>query len=761
MMSGISKNNILKRTIAGILAGVISVSFNGGLLDSNKTISESSTGSDDYDVIINEEHLLSEASVDGKFDGEGSDYAIGGEGEYEDADKKLCINILEIVPDERMAMAGYTIDGCEPVDATILDALVNQKTGRDGQQWMYCPKLNGYGLTDIAMNKSNPAAMYYVSDKMNGYYEYVGSGKGVYALISKPNGSNVSGNYVKNVEMQSKFSDSKESVITGYNYVWVEDASLNDFANESLDHKTEISKVGDESNLGDRIYVYDHQKHRYLNNDLFLCTMSNFCLGLNNTYGVYTGGSVNEPSSADKVSTSSNYSMVKSWRESNSFKVTTREPGRVTLEDVDNADLIIVACDTADGSYTGAFNIASYIKNDSSSRKVLSSSNDISADVLKRIYKHIVVDEDCAIAYSHGTASGSWQFNTNVGRLACMLFFVNNLNADKLLSDGESQIGTGRDFFKNLLSDYGGDIPNTEIDTINGLKTTDYLYIDNNGMLIVDGSSSSGWNIDFRVFREDWMFNNDLRNHFVKDNYGNWRNGVYISGDYNGLGFYAQSTQGTGRYRNQLCYMEDHTLLAYGSGWASDLAAINSVTNHTPHYTEDGTTNKSYFLSMNIVNGDSMTKEAGTDDVNDFNRNKTLYINKYEINEMPESFTLPLQIKIVTSHPIKSVKVTKVKRTGAPIQEIDTYSTSSGVLEGGGKLGALELKDETKYTDGKAPYISEKDYYKYTLSGEVKLEKKWFKTGSNNTIMIETTNEVGKRAKDIITIVTRDFFGLN
>ncbi len=760
MMRGISKNNILKRAVAVILAGVISVSLKGGLSDNDRIVFESLTESDDYDVIINEDHLLSEAFADGKFDGDGSDYAIGGEGEYEDADKKLCINILEIVPDERMAMAGYTIAGCEPVDITILDALVNQKTGRDGQQWMYCPKLNGYGLTDLATNKSNPAAMYYVSDTMNGYYEYVGSEKGVYALITKPKGSSVSGNYVKNVEMQSKFSDSKESVITGYNYVWVEDDSLTDFVNESFDHKTEVSKVGNESKLGDRIYVYDHQKHRYLNNDLFLCTMSSFCSGLNNTYGIYTGGSVNAPST-NNVSTSSNYSKVKSWRESNSFKVITREPGQVTLGDVDNADLIIVACDTADGSYTAAFNIASYIKSDNSSRKALSSSNDISADVLKRIYKHIVVDEDCAIAYSHGTASGSWQFNTNVGRLACMLFFVNNLYADEQLSSGESKIGTGRDFFKNLLNDYGGDISNTEIDQINGTKTTDYLYIDGSGMLVVDGSSSSGWNIDGRVFKEDWMFNNDLRYHFVKDSYGNWRNGVYISGDYNGLGFYAQSTQGTGRYRNQLCYMEDHTLLAYVSGWAGDLAAINNATNHTPHYTEDGTTNKSYFLSMNIVNGDTMTKEAGTDDINDFNRNKTLYINKYEINEMPESFTLPLQIKIVTSHPIKSVKVTKAKRSGVPLQDINTYSVSPGVLDGGGMLGSLELKDETKYTDGKAPYISEKDYYKYTLSGEIELEKKWFKTGSNNTIMIEATNGVGKSAKDIITIVTRDFFALN
>ena len=764
MMSGISKNNILKRTIAGILAGVISVSFNGGLLDSNKTISKSLAESDDYDVIINEEHLLSEASVDGKFDGEGSDYAIGGEGEYEDADKKRSINILEIVGDYRMAMLGFLIDGCEPVGTADMDAIVNTYPGQEAPQYqVYFRGCNDFNVNnrgnvsiyELAMNSGEHHAMYYYPKTMNGYYECVGRGKGAYALKEKPASVTVDGvEYIKNAVMVSKYANNKTKGYTDYDYVWVEDPSLKSFEKESTDHKTKLNDIKTNPGEGDRIYVYDHYKNKYVNNELFLCMMCNFIEGMDNTKGAYdggsgwsTGGKYSDPGS---IKTNANYARIQEWRKNNTITVKTLEASEVKCSDVDNADLIFFINGESDGSYKKVFGINCYATGDFSPKNSFSASDDISVDVMKRIFKHVVVNEDVALAYSHMNCTGTWNLDTNIKKLGFMLSYMKS--ADKY-NEGVNGVGTGRDFYRYLFDDYGpmaggsGYDTNGETVYFNDRRTTDYIKINDNGDLSFNGNVYSTWGAADYEFQNNWLYTDFLRNYFGR----NGEMTYYIDGGDPG---------DQAKYRNQMIFKETWNMFM-SNGGAKDLFSIMSKITPTPHYVTDGETKRSYFLSMNIVNGDSMTKEAGTDDVNDFNRNKTLYINKYEINEMPESFTLPLQIKIVTSHPIKSVKVTKVKRTGAPIQEINTYSTSSGVLKGGGKLETLELKDETKYTDGKAPYISEKDYYKYTLSGEVKLEKKWFKTGSNNTIMIETTNEVGKSAKDIITIVTRDFFGLN
>lgn len=174
---------------------------------------------------------------------------------------------------------------------------------------------------------------------------------------------------------------------------------------------------------------------------------------------------------------------------------------------------------------------------------------------------------------------------------------------------------------------------------------------------------------------------------------------------------------------------------------------------------------KSYYMSMNIVNGDSVTPELATGGAKDFNRNKTIYINRYELDGMT---TLPINIEIVTSHPIKSISVSKADRTGNKKGDIATYSSASGVLKGGGTLNTVTLTDETDKHEGydssgkPKNYDSEKDYYKYYMSGEIKLNKANFSTKANNTILIEVWNTVSPDpAKDLITIVTRDFFGLN
>lgn len=177
---------------------------------------------------------------------------------------------------------------------------------------------------------------------------------------------------------------------------------------------------------------------------------------------------------------------------------------------------------------------------------------------------------------------------------------------------------------------------------------------------------------------------------------------------------------------------------------------------------EKNVTKKAYYLSMNIINGDSVTSEL-IDTTDSTNKNKTIYLNKYEIEKMNDtSKPLPLDIEIVTSHKISNISLIWKNNKTSEKTTVKTYSNSSGVGEGGGSLGDLELtEDKTDYVDGNAPFDTANNYYKYKLTGTVKIPKDCYKSGANNTVIVEATNEVGKSQVDMITIVTRDFFGLN
>ena len=64
MMKRIPDRSMTGRIIAGILAIVLSISFEGSLA---------------YDTLIVEEHMLPTAMADGKYDGEKSRREVGGE----------------------------------------------------------------------------------------------------------------------------------------------------------------------------------------------------------------------------------------------------------------------------------------------------------------------------------------------------------------------------------------------------------------------------------------------------------------------------------------------------------------------------------------------------------------------------------------------------------------------------------------------------------------------------------------------------------
>lgn len=748
MKKTLAKRIIFRRIIAVCIALVLSTGF---------------AGWSGHETLVIEEHELPVALADGNFDREDSSYDIGGEGEYKDTERKRSINILEIVGDYRMAMIGFLIDGCEPIGSGDMDAIVNTYPGKAVPQYQVyfkgCNEFNvnnrgDVSIYELAMNTGDQHAMYYYPKTMNGYYEYVGENKGSYALDEIKSQEMVGQKvYVKDVVMVSKYADNKKKHKTSYNYVWVEDGSLKDFGSETIEHKTEVAKAGNETKNGDKIYVYNHYKNKYVNNELFLCLMSNMVDGLDHSKGAYdggrgwsTGGMYSDPNS---INPNSNYDKIQEWRKKNTVTVVTKEPSKVTCADVDNADLIFVINGESDGSYKKVFGINCYATGDFTNKKnTFSTSNDISVPVLKRIFKHIVVDEDAAIAYSHMNCTGTWNLDTNIKKLGFMLSYV---KSDKKYSEGDNGVGTGRDFFRNLFENYGQNAAdvNNSIDRFNNdtQKTTDFIKIDDNGNLCINGTPNSTWGAADYEFQNNWLFND-----YLKNRYGSNGDLTYkIDGG---------DISDKSKYRNQMIFKESWNMFM-SSGGAKDLFSIMSHVNPANHTVQgDKETKKAYFLSMNIFNGDSVTPERKEVEGDKY-KNKTLYINKYEIEKMASTYKLPIKIRMVTSHPIVSIIVKK--KNGTPIY---TYSKSGGVLKGGGKLGDLDVTDDTEYdANGKPPHINEKDYDKYSLSAEIGLEKSYFSSGANNTFIIEAVIEPAagesRTVDDKITIVTRDFFGLN
>ena len=364
-----------------------------------------------------------------------------------------------------------------------------------------------------------------------------------------------------------------------------------------------------------------------------------------------------------------------------------------------------------------------------------------------------------------------------------MLFFVNHSGKDRGVDySNETNTGTGRDFFMNLLDNYGVDpatgtpLPNGDVKKFSdGTKTTDYIGINNikvDGLdtlnLYVNGDNRSWSSGDYAVgeyqFDTYWLYNTQLQTEYKKEN---WKDGYYML-----------YTPTVGRYRNQMIHNEGDDLFMVGDwgGYGKQLRKMSQITkpNRTSHDSEEDanttTRDVTYYLSMNILNGDSVTKELRRPGEVVTDLNKTMYINRYEIDKMPSNYELPLDIKITTSHKIKSITIKK-KNDGTKTK---TFVNSGNTPVLTGNLGELILEEDVdSYEDGNPIHVTDadKDYYMYILKIDQNVEgrtrkgigipKNWFKSGANNTIVVEAENELGGKMMDTITFVTRDFFMLN
>lgn len=447
-----SKNNRFIQLTAAVV--IVCMGLADASLYLNYTaLKGNSTDTDkDYDYVVREDHTMETALADGDYTGDNSDMDSTDDGFGEIRGGRKMFNVLEILPTEKKASFGYTIGGCEPfsypdgskiVDVKVngevvasaakireafLDACINPTPGQ---------KYNNDDPNSINMLDHNALSKRFNQDlkgafgdggiapftfednkAYKGHYKKIcnnGENKGVFRYVS---GSD------SNVVMRSRFYDSGSH--NDYNYIFVYDVTSSD--------------PGD-------INVTNHKRIRYINNEKFL----------KEGYGL----------SGDDV---------QKFKDEHIIDVVTRTPRSVSLDDIEDADLIIL--NNADSStmryYNDALRIYNTIHGMGTEDDINATfydqnnpSNSVDFDNFEkviRIYERVAVREDVAFVGSRSCVSGT-TFNTNVRKLMFMLFYIHMKIDEYEQTDWwgnktkievlDSYCGSGRDLFMNFMKRYG------------------------------------------------------------------------------------------------------------------------------------------------------------------------------------------------------------------------------------------------------------------------------------------------------------------
>lgn len=400
--------------IANIIAGIMVICM--AVVDLGMWLNIKTYETAKIECVV-ENHPLEYASADGVFDGTNSDNEERKEDFIEYNVQKSLFNILEIVPNEALGVIGYSVGGCEPVTNTTdsimreatMDALINRAPG-----------------TNNANNKGNlydNGDLYFISDKMreggenesftvtggetySGYYKFVGTGRGVYAIGKKSNGSYEIDKANKSAIMVSKFYPDAYPHVDSFDYIW-------EYSDDSQTNTTT-----DDLSF---IYVKNHKRLKYVNNEKFL----------KDVFGLNTPAKVAE------------------WKSTHTVQVVTKAPQDVTMQQIEAADLIVLNSGASMDYYKYAVNVYNMINNTSIERDNCRFSKTVDFkdfETVVRIYERVVVREDVALMASRNCVNGK-TFDTNLRKLMCMLFYVNN-------KDANNNCGSGREVFMDYMKWY-------------------------------------------------------------------------------------------------------------------------------------------------------------------------------------------------------------------------------------------------------------------------------------------------------------------
>lgn len=442
-MRRFSQKGIISNIVAGVLVLCMFV-VDMGLLGKLETKS-----------VQYEEHELEEAYADGDYKDSNSNYAHDREGDVTSVIDKTVVNVLEIVPSEGLAQVGYTVAGCEPLGDTdemreaILDGLFNMCPGSANEQYNNWPKLN-----DLAMNNNNSfKAMGYTEKEYPGCYKYVGNGNGVYSLGTMSDAVKYKDGYVDDVIMISKYYDNyKEQSTKKNDYIWI-------YGDSNQSRKTTKEQL--ESN-GD-IYISHNYRKKYFNNEEFLSvlysdsttTSARGVGGVDGVKGIYDFKKNGDQLTNFVTVANGNYDKIAEWRKTHDVNVVTRTPKTLKDEDISTADIIIMCACESDGSYNKSLDIYNLVNGTSVTKDQFSASNDITWNQVIEIYERVVIKQDVAFLASENCSAGN-NFDTNIRKLMCMLFFIIDNHTYDAGNDPD-RMGSGREMFMDFMKKYVDD----------------------------------------------------------------------------------------------------------------------------------------------------------------------------------------------------------------------------------------------------------------------------------------------------------------
>ena len=721
---------------------------------------------DTNNMIITEERELPVADADGDFGGEHSQSEQVYSGTI--PPEGVSFNIIEVVPQYGSATFGYMIGGCEPIgpsstDLTdkkqieecktrslhYMDAICNLNPGgTNGRR-----KMN-LGIDD----GGNWHYGIWYDQNVEGYYEYVGSGKGVYEYVSATGDSNS----ITHIEMKSKASGDSGH----YDYVW-------NYGQPGSDKKiiTDISKLSNGMSLKDVIYFKSYKKNVYCNNESFLTlfysggkdavtSSANVKLleadvdgekkTVDGSNGAYKINSVDERTVEKEYF---NKKVVDSWKQKNGINVFVRTPGDLSDADIENADLIIFNPGIAEKTdIVDCYNLMNSPTTPYKFEK-FSDDNDLLWNQVLTIYDHVVNKQDIAIAmnnvmYRNDLRNG----NSNIAKLMWLLYTAIDDN-----KTGNWYYDSRSDFYNYFLENQTG----TSLRSYVKLSEKKVEYNQNGTWK----ERTEWWKIDDpNPFNECFLLKNTQND--LSKTYA-----ITIDKKFD-----------KGCYKNMMLFESDTEMMKIG--YSDDL--FRNMLKNRVDVKRKKSTPEPYYISMDIMNGDSKGK-GGIVNAS----NKILYINEYELKPntvVPgRTYTekIPIHFRVFSSHDLKSIKIYKNAKiyinpekkvveiknavdgtsyecikeyNSGDVFDTDLFEVTDGikktVTDSDGISIEVNVKkiEDISETDGEISISIDADDLKNASGTKYQM---------NTNFVIEVTNSKGKKAADSIKVVKRDFFMLN
>ena len=333
-------------------------------------------------------------------------------------------------------------------------------------------------------------------------------------------------------------------------------------------------------------------------------------------------------------------------------------------------------------------------------------------------------------------------------------------------------------------------------------NTTDFVYIDNNGNLVIDDKYSSrngywfcidydgnvgeGFAFRRRLWDSEqystwpWDYNMSVWLMKRKDETVNsYDCNMHMWYDYNA--FRSDSDRYTAHindspfnhtYRNETL-MEENGMMK--GSWIKDALSGRKVKREEedPKHVIDKA-KKDYYISMNILNGDGVNKKASPG-----NNNKTLYYNQYETKDIQDyesdnhEAKIPIKIRLKSSCKLLNIKVyDEVVSSGSIIVEypLNIEVTNEKKILSHGTLGReIELfrpEDSLDATGNPKDKTSGDGTVIHTFECSIlDIMSSYYLPKRNKKIIVELNVEAPdgstKSIQDSITIVRRDFFMLD